>query len=78
MKNEGGWKLSITASRKDGTLLLFEPASGAHAHVKELVDSEQALVEFTLVVPRMLAEVLHDALTVDELVDDRRSVVYGD
>lgn len=64
MKNQGGWKLSITPSRKDGTLLLFEPPSGAHVHVKELV-AEEALVEFTLVVPRMVAEVLHDALTMD-------------
>lgn len=69
MKPETGWKLTIAASREDGTLLLFEPASGAHAQVKELFDSKLALLEFTLVVPRFQAEELQDALRLGESVD---------
>ncbi|MGC2195630.1 MAG: hypothetical protein WA628_13205 [Terriglobales bacterium] len=80
MKPEIGWQLTIAVSRKDGTLLLFEPASGAHAQVKELFDSELALVEFTLVLPRFQAEELQDALTLGESdrPNERRWAVCGD
>ena len=80
MKAESGWKMVIAASRHDGALLLFEPVAGAHVQVKEMFDSEQALVEFTLVVPRFQAEVLQDALMLAEPVQPYEGgrVVHGD
>ncbi len=66
MKPESRWTLTLMASRDDGTLLLFRPVSGVHAHVRELLDSDVGLLEFTVVVPRSEAEELQDALTADK------------
>jgi hypothetical protein len=65
------WTLIVSAALKDGTLFVFEPMSGAHAQVRELLDSDLALLEFTLVVPRSQAEELQDTLNLGEF--DRRS-----
>ena len=69
MKPENTWTLTMMASRNDGALLLFRPVSGVHAHVRELLDSDMALLEFTLVVPRSQVEELQDALTVDQSLE---------
>lgn len=71
MQQESHWTLIVTVARKDDILFLFEPMSGAHAQVRELLDSDLALLEFTLVVPRSQAEELQDTLTLGEF--DRRS-----
>ncbi len=67
MTRESEWTLIVTAAHSDGSMFLFEPMSGAHAQVRELVDSDLALLEFTLVVPRHQAEELRDTLTFGEL-----------
>lgn len=66
MKRNSEWTLTIAASRNDGITVLFESAAGAHAQVKPLLDSELALLESTLVVPRAQAEELLDAMTPSE------------
>jgi hypothetical protein len=71
MLGESSWTLIVTAARKDGTLFIFEPMSGAHAQLRELLDCDLALLEFTLVVPRRQAEELQDTLNLGE--SDRRS-----
>jgi hypothetical protein len=71
MLRESRWTLVVTAALKDGTLFLFEPMSGAHVQVRELVDSDLALLEFTLVVSRAQAQELRDTLTLGGF--DRRS-----
>jgi hypothetical protein len=62
MKPENRWTLTMMASRDDGALLLLRPVTGVHAHVRELLDADMALLEFTVVVPRSRAEELQDAL----------------
>jgi len=66
MLRESDWTLIVTAAHKDGSMFLFEPMPGAHAQVRELVDSDLALLEFTLVVPRHQAKELKDTLTQGE------------
>ncbi len=66
MEPEKNWTLTVMASREDGTVLFLQPVSGVHAHVRELFDSDMALLEFTLVVPRSKAEELLYASALDE------------
>jgi hypothetical protein len=66
MKPEKSWTLTVMASRNDGAVLLLQPVSGVHAHVQELLDSDMALLEFTVVVPLSKAEELLYASAVDE------------
>lgn len=71
MLRESRWTLILAAARKDGTLLLFEAMSGAHVQLRELLDCDLALLEFTLLVPRWQAEELQDTLNLGK--SDRRS-----
>jgi hypothetical protein len=66
MRPEKSWTLMVMASRNDGAVLLLQPVSGVHAHVQELLDSDMALLEFTVVVPLSKAEELLYASAVDE------------
>lgn len=66
MKPGNSWTLTVMASRADGTVLVVQPVSGVHAHVRDLLDSDMALLEFTLVVPRSRAEELLYATAIDE------------
>ena len=65
MKRESGWTLTVILSRKD-VMFLFEPVSSASAQVKQLLDSDLALLELTLAIPRFQAEELQEALTLGE------------
>jgi len=66
MSRPSTWKLIISAGHNNGVVFLFEPAHGAHAQIRELFDSELALLEFTFAVPRCQAQELQDALTLSE------------
>jgi hypothetical protein len=66
MLRESNWILIVTTARKDGTMFVFEPMSGVYAQVRELLDSDFALVELTIVVPRSQAAELQDRLTLVE------------
>ena len=68
MLRESDWILILIAAHKSGSVLPFEPMSGAHVQVRELVDSELALLEFTLVVSRLQAEELNDTLIAGKCV----------
>jgi hypothetical protein len=67
MLRESEWILIVTAAHCDGSVFRFEPMSGAHAQFRPLVDSDLALLEFTLVVPRHQAEEMRNTLTFGEL-----------
>ena len=66
MKAENNWTLTIMATREDGAAFFVQPISGIHAHVREFLDSDMALLEFTMVVSRSRAEELLDATALDE------------
>lgn len=66
MKAENNWTLTMLATREDGTAFFLQPVSGIHAHVRELLDSEMVLLEFTMVLSRSKAEELLYATAVDE------------
>jgi hypothetical protein len=66
MRPANRWTLTMMASRDDGALFLLRPVTGVHAHVRELLDSDLALLEFTVVLPRSRAEELQDALTLGD------------
>lgn len=66
MKPGKSWTLTVMASRNDGTVLFLQPVSGVHAHVREMFDSDMALLEFTVVVPNSKAEELLYASAIGE------------
>ncbi len=66
MKAENSWTLTLMATRQDGTEFFLQPVAGVHAHVRELLDSEVALLEFTMVVSRSKAAELLYATAMDE------------
>ena len=75
MSRPSAWKLIITAAHDNGVVFLFEPAHAAHAQIRELLDSDLALLEFTFAVPRRQAQELQDALALSEL--DRENVEHS-
>lgn len=66
MNAENNWTLTIMATREDGQAFFVQPVSGIHAHVREFLDSDMALMEFTMVVSRSRAEELLYATALDE------------
>jgi hypothetical protein len=66
MSKQSNWKLTVTVSHQNGMVFLFEPPAGAHVQIRELLDSDLALLEFTFTVPRFQAEEVQQALTLSE------------